>query len=159
MIGATSDESRAVREARFSIEEFPEGTETRPVSETCHGSRGIFVVVKKHQLRFNHSSRGCVEERLLLEMRIVALFSNALQVWLASRSFNLCHVVGTAAKSNTPEAIKTGQDTFGNSTLGSILLNSLPGALEALEKFEHCWSGPYTDRCNRCARRTKSLVR
>jgi hypothetical protein len=78
MIGATSDESRAVREARFSIEAIPEGTETRPVSETCHGSRGIFVVVKKHQLSFSHSSRGCVEERLLLEMRIGALFSNAL---------------------------------------------------------------------------------
>ena len=43
--------------------------------------------------------------------------------------------MGTAAKSNTPEAIKTGQDTFGNSTLGSILLNSLPGDPEALENL------------------------
>ena len=40
MIGATSDESRAVREARFSIEEILAGDgNTAHSSETCYGSR------------------------------------------------------------------------------------------------------------------------
>src|SRR5262245_46695960 len=38
-----------------------------------------------------------------------------------------------AAKSNTLEAIRSGASTFGNSSVGSTLLNSPPGPNEALE--------------------------